>query len=139
MKKTTILFAALAVQMLQAVPAQATPACLRGHSPFFLKNDTVSYSMKLTRGTDCIQGLRWSFMQIYRVTVTNPPKNGTLVLVGPGFRYYADPEAVTEGDTFTLAVVGKNRNDFGSSTIEIKLEPRADVVAQAAEAIDPAY
>jgi hypothetical protein len=38
--------------------------------------------------------------------------------VGPGFRYFAKSD-FSGTDRFTLLVVGKNRHDEGSSTVEI--------------------
>src|SRR5271168_2275413 len=34
-------------------------------------------------------GLRWSYMQIFSVSVSKPPTKGKIVIVGPGFRYFA--------------------------------------------------
>jgi hypothetical protein len=57
-------------------------------------------------------------MQIYKVEVTEKPKSGEIVLVGPGFRYFAKPN-FSGTDRFTLLVVGKNRYDEGTSTVEV--------------------
>jgi len=57
---------------------------------------------------------------------------GELVLVDQGFRYYAKPD-FTGTDKFTLVVVGKNRHDEGTSTVEITVSrPNPPVVASAA-------
>lgn len=113
-----LILAAVLVPLIVA-SANATPSCMQNNSPFELKNDTVSWAMRLRRGPECIQGLRWSHMQIYSVKVAVPPKHGTLVIVGSGFRYFANAESEAKGDSFKLTVDGKNRHDLGSSTIEI--------------------
>ena len=82
--------------------------------------------MRLTRGPECLQGLRWSYMQIYSVAVVTPPKHGTLVIMGSGFRYVANAASDANGDSFKLAVVGKNRHDHGASTIEIIVGAASD-------------
>jgi len=103
---------------LLGAPAKATQNCLKGNQPYKLAGDTIEWSMTIVPGADCIQGLRWSTMQIYSVSVAEKPMSGDLVLVGPGFRYFAKPD-FTGTDSFTLVVVGKNRYDKGSSTVQI--------------------
>ncbi|MCK1396137.1 Ig-like domain-containing protein [Bradyrhizobium sp. 1] len=113
------IFAALAI-LASASAANATPNCLRDIKPYKLAGDTMEWSMTITPGADCIQGLRWSTMQIYSVSVADKPKSGELVLVGPGFRYYAKPD-FNGTDTFTLLVVGKNRHDVGTSSLRVTI------------------
>src|SRR4051812_39626984 len=72
-----------------AFQADATPTCVKEKQPFALSSDTMHWTMNLAAGEDCIQGLRWSYMQIYEVTVVNAPSKGKLAIVGPGFRYFA--------------------------------------------------
>lgn len=108
-------FAALIMFTSAAV---ATPNCLRDNKAYKLAGDTIEWSTTITPGADCIQGLRWSTMQIRSVSVSEKPANGKLVLVGPGFRYFAKPDFKGE-DKFTLLIVGKNRHDEGSSTVRI--------------------
>jgi hypothetical protein len=115
-------FATLALAAL--VPAQANAySCLKGHKPFQLSGDSIEYSMSISPGADCIQGLRWSFMQVYAVWPMKKPAHGELVMVGPGFRYFAKP-GFTGTDKFTLVVVGKNRHEEGYSTVEITVSPQ---------------
>jgi hypothetical protein len=109
-------------------PARATPNCLKDNQPYKLAGDTVGWSMTIAPGTDCIQGLRWSTMQIYSVSVAEKPKTGELVLVGPGFRYFAKPD-FTATDSFTLNVVGKNRHDEGSSTVQVTVSRSTNSIA----------
>jgi hypothetical protein len=73
-------------------------------------------------GSECIQGLRWSYMQIYNVSVSKAPTKGKIEIVGPGFRYFADSHN-DEADSFMLVVEGKNRRDPGKSIIEIVVNP----------------
>jgi hypothetical protein len=105
---------------LMSAAAKATPNCLRDNQPYKLAGDTVGWSMTIVPGANCIQGLRWSTMQIYSVLIAEKPKSGELVLVGPGFRYFAKPD-FTGTDSFSLIVVGKNRHDEGSSTVQITI------------------
>jgi hypothetical protein len=104
-------------------PANATPNCLGEHRPFKLAGDSIEYSMSISPGADCIQGLRWSTMQIYTVRVLDKPTNGELVMVGTGFRYFAKPD-FSGTDKFSLVVVGKNLREEGSSTVEITVSRR---------------
>ena len=113
---------------LFSAPAEATPNCLKDHQPYKLAGDTIGWSMTIVPGADCIQGLRWSTMQIYSVSVSEQPKSGELVLVGPGFRYFAKPDFAGT-DSFTLVVVGKNRHDKGSSTVQITVSRQSNSFA----------
>ena len=105
-----------------AAPASASPSCLKDQKPFNLAGDSIQYSMAIAPGANCIQGLRWSFMQIYAVWVLKKPASGNLVMVGPGFRYFAKP-GFSGTDKFSLVVVGKNRREEGYSTVEITVSP----------------
>jgi hypothetical protein len=102
--------------------ASASPACLKEKEPYHLTGDSIQWSMKIVPGADCIQGLRWSYMQVYAVWVLKKPASGELVTVGPGFRYFAKP-GFSGKDQFTLVVVGKNRHEEGFSTVEITVSP----------------
>ena len=117
--------------LASATAANATPNCMRDIKPYQLTGDTMEWSMKIAPGADCIQGLRWSTMQIYSVSVADKPRSGELVLVGPGFRYYAKPD-FNGTDTFTLVVVGKNRHDVGTSTVQVTISrPEVPLVVSA--------
>ncbi len=124
--------AALVFGVLATASASSSPSCLRDHKAYKLAFDTIEWSMTIAPGADCIQGLRWSTMQIYWVTVTEKPKGGEVVIVGSGFRYYARPD-FSGTDKFTLAVVGKNRHTEGASMVEITVShPNGPKVASAA-------
>nr|QIP10789.1 hypothetical protein HAV00_04290 [Bradyrhizobium symbiodeficiens] len=122
---------ALGVGVFATASAGASPSCLRDQKPYKLDFDTIEWSMTIAPGADCIQGLRWSTMQIYWVNVAKQPKNGEIVIVGSGFRYIAKPD-FSGTDKFTLTVVGKNRRTEGASTVEVTVSrPTAQVVAAA--------
>ena len=116
-------FAAVALIVSISAPANATPNCLGEHGPFKLSGDSIEYSMSISAGADCIQGLRWSTMQIYTVRVLEKPRSGELVMVGTGFRYFAKPD-FSGTDKFSLMVVGKNLREEGYSTVEITVSRR---------------
>ncbi|WP_342733594.1 Ig-like domain-containing protein [Bradyrhizobium sp. B117] len=129
---TIFAFCTLAV-LAPAPAANASPNCMRDIKPYRLAGDTMEWSMKIAPGADCIQGLRWSTMQIYSVSVAQKPNSGELVLVGPGFRYFAKPD-FQGTDTFTLVVVGKNRHTEGTSTVQITISrPGAPIVVSAVD------
>jgi len=111
-------FFGMMLTALAPASANATPNCLHDHKPYRLAGDSIEWSMAIAPGADCIQGLRWSTMQIYAVWVLEKPKSGKLVIVGPGFRYFATPD-FSGTDKFSLVVVGKNLREEGYSTVDI--------------------
>ena len=113
----------VAILVASGFQAYATPTCVKEKQPFALASDTMHWTMSLAAGEDCIQGLRWSYMQIYEVTVVNAPSKGKLVIVGPGFRYVASEADDRGTDKFTLLISGKNRHDVGKSTLEVEVQP----------------
>lgn len=113
--------AALVLSALSA-PVSATPNCLKDHGPFKLAGDSIEYAMSISPGADCIQGLRFATMQIYSVRVLEKPRSGELVMVGTGFRYFANSD-FSGTDRFSLMVVGKNLREEGSSKVEIIVSP----------------
>lgn len=112
------LLLAIGITLALTISAHASRVCLKGQKPFELRNDTVSWTMFVDPGSNCIQGLRWSYMRIDSISVSKAPTKGKLVIVGSGFRYAADRES-DDTDNFTLVVEGKNQHDAGKSTIEI--------------------
>jgi hypothetical protein len=108
---------------LAPAPASASPNCLKDHKAFNLNGDSIEYAMVIAPGAECIQGLRWSYMQIYAVWVFEKPRSGELVIVGSGFRYVAKSD-FSGTDKFSLVVVGKNRHEQGYSTVEITVSRR---------------
>jgi hypothetical protein len=104
-----------------SISASASPACLSGQEPYALTDDIVNYTMTIAPGAECIQGLRWSYMQIEFVSVLDAPKNGKAVVVGSGFRYFAD-QNFKGSDSFTVVVSGKNRKTPGNSILVIDVK-----------------
>jgi hypothetical protein len=97
---------------------QAMGSCLNTASPFRMEGETVTWSISVNAGQECVEGLRYSTMKISEVSIVVPPISGRLILSGPSFRYFASPD-VHGADTFTLAVTGTNNGVAGSSTIKI--------------------
>lgn len=129
-RKLGSVFTAIGFVIIPGVSAHASPKCVEDQKPFALAEDTTVWTMYAAPGSECIQGLRWSYMQIYTVSVSKAPTKGKIVIVGPGFRYFADSKDY-EADSFTLEVVGKNRRDPGKSTLEIVVKrPVETVVSQ---------
>jgi hypothetical protein len=119
------LFTAIGVIAILSVSAHASPNCVKDQKPFALAEDTAVWTMYAAPGSECIQGLRWSYMQIFKVSVSKAPTKGKIVIVGPGFRYFADSEHY-DTDSFTLEVAGQNRRDRGQSTLEIVVKPSVE-------------
>jgi hypothetical protein len=127
LRKLDSLLIATGFMAILSVSAHASPNCLKNQKPFALAEDTIVWTMYAAPGSECIQGLRWSYMQIYTVSVSKAPTKGKIVIVGPGFRYFADSKD-SEADSFTLEVVGKNRRDPGKSTLEIVVNRPVETV-----------
>jgi hypothetical protein len=128
-RKLDSLFIAICFMAILTVSAHASPNCLKNQKPFALAGDVIIWTMYAAPGSECIQGLRWSFMQIDSVLVSKAPTKGKIGIVGYGFRYFADSRNY-EADSFTLVVVGKNRRDPGKSTLEIVVKPPETVVSE---------
>lgn len=118
-----LLVVAVAASAICGLVAHASPVCIKERTPFAFSEDTVRWTMSIAPGTDCIQGLRWSYMQIFNVSVVSGPSRGQLTVVGSGFRYSAGNE--THGsDKFTLLISGKNVHHLGTSTLEVEVNPQ---------------
>jgi hypothetical protein len=116
---------AIVISLVLSASAGASPTCVsQDKQPFELAGDTIQWAMTIAPGGDCIQGVRWSYMQIYDVSVVTAPKNGKIVMEGIGFRYYADPK-FQGTDSFTLAVTGMNKKNPGRSYVQIEVKPRS--------------
>ncbi|UVO27625.1 cadherin-like domain-containing protein [Bradyrhizobium arachidis] len=121
-KPLLLLAAGIAASAALVMAADASPICVKERTPFALAGDTVTWTMTIPPGSDCIQGLRWSYMQIFKVSVESGPSRGQLTVLGSGFRYVA--EAGKQGpDKFTLLISGKNRHGAGTSTLEVEVNP----------------
>ena len=119
----SLLRVAVAAYAMSALTAHASPLCIKERTPFALSQDTVKWTMSIAPGADCIQGLRWSYMQIFNVSVVSGPSRGQLAVVGSGFRYSAGKHPPSP-DKFTLLISGKNRHDPGTSTLEVEVNPQ---------------
>lgn len=128
-KLDSLFIIAIGFMAILTVSAHASPNCLKNQKPFALAEDTIIWTMYAAPGSECIQGLRWSFMQIDSVVVSKAPTKGKIGIVGYGFRYFANSQNY-EADSFTLVVVGKNRRDPGKSTLEIVVKPPEAVVSE---------
>jgi hypothetical protein len=129
-RKLDSLFISIGFMAILTVSAHASPNCLKDQKPFALAEDTITWTMYAAPGSECIQGLRWPYMQIYSVLVLKAPTKGKIGIFGSGFRYFADSQNY-EADSFTLVVVGKNRHDAGKSTLEIVVKrPLGAVVSE---------
>ena len=120
-QKISRLLLAISITLALTNSAHASRICLKGQKPFELRQDTVSWTMFVDPGAECIQGLRWSYMRIDSISVSKAPTKGKIAIVGSGFRYAADREN-NDGDNFTLVVEGKNQHDAGKSTLEITVQ-----------------
>lgn len=98
--------------------ALAGGACLLHPEPFKLRSDTVRWSIRISLGGECIQGLRWSTLMIENVLVTEQPKFGRVLVQGPSFRYFSDP-SVRGSDSFKLSIYGTSVRVNGTSSIEV--------------------
>lgn len=105
-----------------SLPASAFAGgtCMLHPEPFKLQSDTVRWSMKIASGGECIQGLRWSTIMIDRITITEMPKAGRLIIQGPSFRYLSDAGA-RGNDSFKLTITGTSTRIPGSSSIEVEV------------------
>ena len=110
-------------------PAHASPACVKEPQPLLLKHDFVNWTISAAPGSECIQGLRWSYMRIDEVRVLKAPAKGKLVFVGYGFRYLARPDS-HDADSFVLVIAGKNRHDAGETILEVAVKPAETVVSE---------
>jgi hypothetical protein len=128
-RKLDSLFIAIGFMAILTVSAHASPNCVKNQKPFALAGDTITWTIYAAPGSECIQGLRWSYMQIDSVSVSKAPTKGKIGIVGYGFRYFADSKNY-EADRFTLVVVGKNKRDPGKSTLEIVVKPPETVVGE---------
>lgn len=125
MARTYACISTMAVLLLTGLsnPASASQNCLSGQKPYALSSDVVDWTMNIAPGADCIQGLRWSYMQVEFVWVLGAPKNGKVVVVGSGFRYFANPD-FHGSDSFIVAVSGKNLRTPGNSILRIEVNAR---------------
>jgi hypothetical protein len=114
-----ILIAAITIASCP-ITAEAGGTCMLHPEPFKLQSDTVRWSMKITSGGECIQGLRWSTIMIDSISITEQPKFGRLQAQGPSFRYFSNPGA-RGTDSFKLSISGTSLHINGTSAIEVEV------------------
>jgi hypothetical protein len=110
----------LIVGMWQPAVTWAGGTCILHPAPFRLRSDTVRWSIKIASGGECIQGLRWSTIMIENISVTEPPKSGRLLIQGPSFRYFSNPD-FRGVDFFKIAISGTSLHVNGGSSIEVEV------------------
>jgi len=92
--------------------------CVSQAPHYSLTSDTVDWSIQLASGQSCVRGLRSGNIVLERVTLTTPPKSGKVQLVGPGFRYTANP-GFHGDDSFIVEMLGRAGKTRGTSTIHV--------------------
>ena len=90
--------------------------CLSGTARFELTSDPAYWSIVLPSGVQCTQELRYPPLRIDDVTIITPPRNGSLIVDGPSFRYLPNPEFIGL-DSFVISVSGSNGRMSGSTYI----------------------
>jgi hypothetical protein len=108
------------VGMWQPAVTWAGGTCILHPAPFRLRSDTVRWSITIASGGECIQGLRWSTILIENVSVTEPPKSGRLLIQGPSFRYFSNPD-FRGVDFFKITISGTSLHLNGISSIEVEV------------------
>ena len=95
-------------------------SCLLDGRRYELIEETVDWSMTITRGRSCIQGIRFANVEIKSLKLISQPKFGQVALRGSGFIYSANENAVGK-DSFILAVTGIIGKHHGGSTIRVSV------------------
>jgi hypothetical protein len=108
------------VVMSQPSVTWAGGTCILHPAPFRLRSDIVRWSIKIASGGECIQGLRWSTIMIENISVTEPPKSGRLLIQGPSFRYFSNPD-FRGVDFFKITISGTSLHVNGVSSIEVEV------------------
>jgi Bacterial Ig domain len=98
-------------------------SCLTGTQRFELTSEPAYWSIVLPSGVQCTQELRYPPLFIEDVTIITPPRNGSLVVEGPSFRYLPNPE-FNGLDSFVLSVSGSNGRVNGSTFIYVDVTVR---------------
>ena len=109
---------ALAIAFAMRSREVSAQTCVTQAPRYLLTSDTVDWSIQVASGQSCLRGLRFGNVVLQRVSLTSPPKSGNVQLVGPGFRYTANPGFHGE-DSFTVEVLGVAGNARGTSTIHV--------------------
>ena len=92
--------------------------CVSQAPHYLLTSDTVDWSIQVASGQSCLRGLRYGNVVLQKVSLAAPPKSGNVQLVGPAFRYTANPGVHGE-DSFTIEVSGVAGKVPGTSTMHV--------------------
>ena len=112
------LFTALATVSAMHSHQASAQTCVSKNPHYLLTSDSVDWSIQVASGKSCVSGLRFGSVVLERVSLVAPPKSGNVQLVGPAFRYTANPGFHGE-DSFTVEVLGVAGNARGTSTIHV--------------------
>ena len=113
-----VLCTALAVAFITRSQEVSAQTCVSQAPHYLLTSDTVDWSVQVASGRSCLRGLRFGNVVLQKVRRTAPPKSGNEQLVGPAFRYTANPGFHGE-DSFSVEVLGFAGKVRGSSTIHV--------------------
>ena len=117
-QRIVFMSAALLLALIGSFRGAAAQSCVVQAPRYSLKTDTVDWSIKIASGRSCVHGVRLGNVQLESVKLVSPPKSGQVTLEGPGFRYTSKAK-YTGSDSFSLAVVGRDNKQSGSSTIRV--------------------
>src|SRR5262245_11691491 len=112
------LYSALTIGLAIGSHEVSAQTCVSQAPRYSLTSDTADWSIQVSSGQSCVRGLRSGNIVLQRVTLTTPPKSGNVQLVGPGFRYTANPGFHGE-DSFIVEVSGLAGKVPGTSTIHV--------------------
>lgn len=99
--------------------ANADPCRITGPR-YNLDGDTVSWSLEISVGHNCVSGVRFANVAIQSVSLVSKPIHGQAELKGWGFTYSADAK-IGQKDSFSIAVVGSISGKSGTSLIQIEV------------------
>jgi hypothetical protein len=113
-----VLCTALAVAFITRSQEVSAQTCVSQAPHYLLTSDTVDWSIQVASGQSCLRGLRYGNVVLQKVSLAAPPKSGNVQLVGPAFRYTANPGVHGE-DSFTIEVSGVAGKVPGTSTMHV--------------------
>jgi len=121
MKLGQIISYAVLVSILSpGVQAGSAGKCTISGPRYWLKSDTVDWSIKIGSGQSCIGDLGFRNVAIESASLAQAPKTGQITLLGSTFTYSAT-SAYDGKDVFAVAITGAIRRSRtkGSSTIRV--------------------
>ena len=99
--------------------ARAAPNCLKEPQPYALADDTVSWTMTIAPRRRVHPGPSLVLHADRARLALNRPQQWKVAIVGPGFRYFADP-AFRGSDTSRCRCLGRSRKVSGNSIFKIE-------------------